>query len=72
MGCNEKIHILLERVDEERKDNLKKVQYYLQQGIDVLHLKKLSTDLSAISSAYITKTGRFFGNLEDDISTFVD
>ena len=33
MGCNGKIYILLECVDEEMKENLRKVQHYLQHGI---------------------------------------
>jgi xanthine dehydrogenase accessory factor len=72
MGCNGKIYILLEYVDEEMKENVKKVQDYLQQGIDVLHLKKLTTDFAQTASAYITINGHSFGHLYEELSDYAD
>ncbi|WP_223881877.1 XdhC family protein [Niallia endozanthoxylica] len=72
MGCNGKLYILLEYVDEKMKQNLRKVYDYLQQGKKILHIKKLTPDFSVTASAYITETGHFFGHLYDDISDYVD
>jgi xanthine dehydrogenase accessory factor len=72
MGCNGKIYILLERVDEAMKENLKKVRHYLQQGIDILHMKKLTSDFSVTASAYITETGCLFGQKYENISEYAD
>lgn len=72
MGCNGKLYILLEYMDEELKGNLRKVQLYLQHGIDVLHVKKLTSDFSVVASAYIAKTGQLFGQMDQDISNNPD
>ena len=72
MGCNGKLYISLERVDDERKENLRKVQHYLQQGTKVLHLKKLTSDFSVEASAYITETGHHFGQTSQNILDYAD
>jgi xanthine dehydrogenase accessory factor len=72
IGCNGSIYILLERVDEDMKENLRKVQHYLQQGINILHMKKLTSNFSIAASAYITETGHFFGHEYQDLSEYAD
>src|SRR4051812_20766533 len=72
MGCNGKLYISLERVDDGMKVNLRKVQHYLHQGTNVLHLKKLTSDFSVEASAYITETGHHFGQTTQDILDYAD
>lgn len=72
IGCNGKIYILLEYVNEEMKENLRKVYCYLQQGIDVLHIKKLTVDFLIKASVYITKPGQLFGHIDEGISNYAD
>jgi xanthine dehydrogenase accessory factor len=72
MGCNGKLYISLEHVDDNMKENLTKVQDYLQQGTKVLHLKKLTSDFSVATSAYITETGHPFGQTSQDILDYAD
>ena len=72
MGCNGKLYIALERLDEKMKQNLRKVHYYLQHGSEILHIKKLTSDLSVTASAYITNSGHPFGQMHQDITNYAD
>lgn len=67
MGCNGKIYLLLEYIDAKVKVNLRSVLHFLHHGIEVLHVKKLTSDFSVVASAYITKTGLIFGEMDQVI-----
>ncbi|WP_096435115.1 XdhC family protein [Alteribacter populi] len=61
-GCNGSISVLLEPIDTELEKHLKRVQEYLNKGVTIHHVKKLS-ELDAVTDyIFITENQQFFGN----------
>ncbi|MGO4889294.1 XdhC family protein [Anaerobacillus sp. MEB173] len=60
-GCNGKISVLLERIDDKLKRHFIIVKNYLDQGIPVLHVKKLSGKGNVIDYTFITENQNVFG-----------
>ncbi|MDV2684050.1 XdhC family protein [Alkalihalophilus lindianensis] len=65
-GCNGKITISLEYVDAKLKKHLELLDKYINQGVPVLHIKKLSHSNSVLSSIFIPAHHPQFGDLNHD------
>lgn len=60
-GCNGVIRVLLEPVDSRLREHLCMVQGFLDQGIPVAGIKKLTGDFSVTDFMFLTKDGQAFG-----------
>lgn len=60
-GCNGTVSVLLEPIDYEFKEHLKRLQGYLNKGEPVLHVKKLSTFNTVTDYIFITESQQYFG-----------
>ncbi|WP_100401204.1 XdhC family protein [Bacillus sp. FJAT-44742] len=65
-GCNGKISILLEYVDAKLKKHLELVDKYINKGVPVLHIKKLSHSNSVLSYIFIPVHHPQFGDFNND------
>ncbi|MDR6226785.1 XdhC family protein [Desmospora profundinema] len=60
-GCNGSIRVLLEVVDSPLAEHLKRLKKYLDEGISVLHVKKLSDTGSVTDYLFVTEHRQAFG-----------
>ncbi|WP_413375161.1 XdhC family protein [Alkalihalobacillus sp. 1P02AB] len=60
-GCSGTITVLLEPINPPLEEHLKKVKSFLNNGIPVLHIKKLSPVNTVSDYAFISDTGHLFG-----------
>src|SRR5690625_267038 len=61
-GCNGKITILIEKLNEELHSHLKKIKKLLSNGLKVVAIKKLTNIPSRIETKYIIENGDSFGS----------
>ncbi|WML48816.1 XdhC family protein [Neobacillus sp. PS3-34] len=64
-GCNGVIRILLEPVGEKEKEDFRRVKNFLDQGIQVLCLKKLEEEPENL---FVPEQGEIFGQWHDSIT----
>lgn len=60
-GCNGKISVLMEPVNDVLEKHFIHMYEYLKQGIPVLHLKKLSESGDVLGYVFITQNQQLFG-----------
>ncbi|MFC4766736.1 XdhC family protein [Effusibacillus consociatus] len=60
-GCNGAIHVLLEPVGQHLQEHLLTLKNFLDQGIPVTMLKKLTTDSSVSDYIFCSEDDQFFG-----------
>lgn len=68
-GCNGKVHILLEKVDESLKKSFKKVLKHVTNNMPVMVYKSLHTVPGKVSTSYYPQNDVPFGTNIDTIST---
>ena len=61
-GCNGKVHILLEKVDKEMRDQLNRVREYLKSGRPVTIVKLLQDDFAIKKTLFITEQEQAAGH----------
>ncbi|WP_025026508.1 XdhC family protein [Caldalkalibacillus mannanilyticus] len=66
-GCNGKITVLVEAVDNLLQQHLLKAGHFLQQGSSVLHVKKLSKTDRVVEYLFLSQQGDHFGTWTSNI-----
>ncbi|MFC0560260.1 XdhC family protein [Halalkalibacter alkalisediminis] len=66
IGCNGRISILLEYIDEKLEKHLNQVNEYLNSGTPILHIKKLSHSDTVLDYVSIFSYHNHFGEWHDD------
>ncbi|MDY0405659.1 XdhC/CoxI family protein [Virgibacillus sp. 179-BFC.A HS] len=61
-GCNGKIHVLLEIVTNDMRNQLMRVHQYIEKGIKVKMIKSVSSQNKHRFRFYTTSSGQFFGD----------
>lgn len=66
-GCNGVVHLLMEPLDSDLRDNLRRVKGCLDNGQAVTVVKQFSPSGALLASLYGTEAGETFGSWEGEI-----
>lgn len=67
VGCNGIIKVVVESITPMFREDLRKVRNLVNRGVDVTHIKKISTKDKVIGYLFCTEEGGFFGQWKGDL-----
>lgn len=62
VGCNGKVHILLEKLTKCKREHMKKVLHHVNNGVEVMAVRHFSFQPLTVSTVYHTGDGHLFGD----------